>query len=80
MGIIYCPRNVCTLSMCYTEKNSLKIVHQFQSMNKRNKVELNKVKKRHAILYDFYILYDLYMTIQERNQLNYSFIIKSLKA
>ena len=31
--------------LCYTVKNSLEIVHQFQSMNKRNKVELNKVKK-----------------------------------
>ena len=61
MGIIYCPRNVCTLSVCYTAKNSLKIVHQFQSMNKRNKVELNKVKKRHAIFsyfdpFGFYFL------------------------
>ena len=61
MGIIYCLRNVCTLSVCYTVKNSLKIVHQFQSMNKGNKVELNKVKKRHAIFsyfdpFGFYFL------------------------
>ena len=40
--------------MCYTLKNSLKIVHQFQSMNKRNKVELNKGKKRHAIFSCFH--------------------------